>query len=75
MVVLHGCTQTPEGYDRGTASTKLAARFGFGIVFTEQLCANIPNGCLNWSEPGDIRRVRLCLPTSIPRSIRLSKMF
>lgn len=56
IVVLHGCTQTPEGYDRGTAWTILAARFGFAVVFPEQLRANNANGCFNWFEAGDIRR-------------------
>lgn len=70
VVVLHGCTQTPEGYDRGTASIKLAARFGLGVVFTQQLRVNNPNGCFNGSEPGDIRRRRLCLAGSIPKSRR-----
>jgi poly(hydroxyalkanoate) depolymerase family esterase len=56
VVVLHGCTQTPEGYDRGSAWTKLAARSGFAVIFPEQLRTNNPNGCFNWFEPGDMRR-------------------
>ncbi len=56
VVVLHGCTQTPEGYDRGTAWTILAARFGFAVVFPEQQRANNANACFNWFEPGDMQR-------------------
>jgi len=56
VVVLHGCTQTPEGYDRGAAWTTLAERHGFAVLYPEQLRANNPNGCFNWFEPGDMRR-------------------
>ncbi len=56
VIVLHGCTQTPEGYDRGTAWTILAARFGFAVVFPEQRRANNANGCFNWFEPVDMQR-------------------
>lgn len=56
VVVLHGCTQTPEGYDRGTGWTSMADRHGFAVLFPEQMRANNPNGCFNWFEPGDMRR-------------------
>jgi len=56
VVVLHGCTQTPEGYDRGAGWTHLAERHGFAVLYPEQLRANNANGCFNWFEPGDMRR-------------------
>jgi poly(hydroxyalkanoate) depolymerase family esterase len=56
VVVLHGCTQTPEGYDRGTGWTALAERCGFAVLYVEQQRANNMNGCFNWFEPGDMRR-------------------
>jgi poly(hydroxyalkanoate) depolymerase family esterase len=56
VVVLHGCTQTPEGYDRGTGWTHLAERHGFAVLYPEQSRANNANGCFNWFEPGDMRR-------------------
>ena len=56
VVVLHGCTQTPEGYDHGTGWTHLAARHGFAVLYPEQQRANNMNGCFNWFEPGDMRR-------------------
>ena len=56
MIALHEWTQTPEGYDPGTAWTKLATRFGFAVVFPEQLWSNNPNGSFDWFEPGDMRR-------------------
>ncbi len=56
VVVLHGCTQTPEAYDRGTGWTFLAERHGFAVLYPEQQRANNANGCFNWFEPGDMRR-------------------
>lgn len=56
VVVLHGCTQTPEGYERGTGWTHLAERHGFAVLYPEQLRSNNTNGCFNWFEPGDMRR-------------------
>jgi poly(hydroxyalkanoate) depolymerase family esterase len=56
VVVLHGCTQTPEGYDRGTGWTHLAERHGFAVLYPQQRRANNANGCFNWFEPGDMRR-------------------
>jgi len=56
VVVLHGCTQSAAGYDRGTGWSKLADRHGFALLFPEQQRANNANLCFNWFEPGDIGR-------------------
>jgi len=56
VVVLHGCTQTPEGYERGTGWTHLAERNGFAVLYPEQQRRNNPNGCFNWFEPADMQR-------------------
>lgn len=56
VVVLHGCTQTAAGYDRGSGWSALADRNGFAVLFPEQQRANNPNGCFNWFVPGDVRR-------------------
>lgn len=56
IVVLHGCTQTPEGYDLGTGWTALAELQGFAVLYPEQQRTNNINGCFNWFEPGDMRR-------------------
>jgi poly(hydroxyalkanoate) depolymerase family esterase len=56
VVVLHGCTQSAESYDRGSGWTQLAARHGFVVLFPEQRRQNNPNLCFNWFKPGDIRR-------------------
>src|ERR1700712_3848989 len=48
VVVLHGCTQTASGYDRGTGWSVLAQRHGFAVLFPEQARANNHNTCFNW---------------------------
>jgi poly(hydroxyalkanoate) depolymerase family esterase len=56
VVVLHGCTQSAASYDAGTGWSRLADKYGFGVLFPEQKRENNPNLCFNWFEPGDIRR-------------------
>ena len=58
VVVLHGCTQTAAGYDRGAGWSTLANRYGFSLLLPEQQRTNNPNGCFNWFEPGDTQRGR-----------------
>jgi poly(hydroxyalkanoate) depolymerase family esterase len=56
VVVLHGCTQTAAGYDRGAGWSTLADRYGFALLLPEQQRSNNPNGCFNWFQTGDIKR-------------------
>lgn len=56
VVVLHGCTQTAEGYDRGSGWSQLAEKHGFALIYPEQQRSNNANLCFNWFEPGDVRR-------------------
>ena len=56
VVVLHGCTQTAAGYDKGTGWSTLAARHGFAVIYPEQQRSNNAHTCFNWFEPEDIRR-------------------
>jgi poly(hydroxyalkanoate) depolymerase family esterase len=56
VVVLHGCTQTAADYDHGSGWSRLAARYGFALLFPEQQRSNNPNLCFNWFVPGNIRR-------------------
>ena len=56
VVVLHGCTQTAGGYDRGSGWSELADRHGFMLLYPEQSRANNPNLCFNWYAPSDARR-------------------
>lgn len=56
VVVLHGCTQTASGYDRGSGWSTLADEHGFVLLFPEQQRANNPNLCFNWFSPADNQR-------------------
>ncbi len=56
IVVLHGCTQSAEAYDRGSGWSALADRFGFAVLYPEQQRGNNPNLCFNWFVPADTRR-------------------
>ena len=51
VVVLHGCTQSAAGYDRGSGWSQLADQAGFALLFPEQQRANNPNLCFNWFLP------------------------
>jgi poly(hydroxyalkanoate) depolymerase family esterase len=56
VVVLHGCTQTAAGYDKGSGWSALADQHGFAVLFPEQSTGNNPNRCFNWFVPADTRR-------------------
>ena len=56
VVVLHGCSQTAESYNRGAGWSVLAERHGFALLVPEQRPANNRHNCFNWFLPGDTRR-------------------
>ena len=56
VVVLHGCTQTPGGYNRSSAWSEAADEYGFALLFPEQQRTNNPNLCFNWFSPEDTSR-------------------
>ena len=56
VVVLHGCTQTPGGYNRSSSWSEAAEEHGFAVLFPEQQRANNPNLCFNWFSPEDAKR-------------------
>ncbi len=56
VVVLHGCTQTADGYDRAAGWSRLADELGFALLFPEQRRANNANLCFNWFVPEDCAR-------------------
>jgi poly(hydroxyalkanoate) depolymerase family esterase len=56
LVVLHGCTQEADGYDRGAGWSALAERHGFALLYPEQKRDNNPNLCFNWYQRGDAVR-------------------
>ncbi len=56
MVVLHGCTQNSDGYDRGSGWSQLAERRGFALLYPEQKRENNHNLCFNWYQAPDATR-------------------
>jgi len=56
VVVLHGCTQTAQGYDSGSGWSELAEAYGFALLFPEQRRSNNPNLCFNWFDRAHTRR-------------------
>ncbi|MEO7239908.1 MAG: PHB depolymerase family esterase [Sphingomicrobium sp.] len=58
VVVLHGCTQNPAGYDRSAGWSQAADELGFALLCPEQSRANNPNLCFNWYLPQHAARGR-----------------
>jgi feruloyl esterase len=58
VVVLHGCNQNAEAYDKGSGWSTLARERGFAVVYAEQKRSNNPNLCFNWFRPSNVTRDR-----------------
>ncbi|HEU0043261.1 PHB depolymerase family esterase [Sphingomonas sp.] len=56
VIMLHGCTQTPEDFARGTAMNRLADELGFLVAYPRQTQAANAQKCWNWFRPGDQHR-------------------
>jgi poly(hydroxyalkanoate) depolymerase family esterase len=56
VVMLHGCTQSPEDFAVGTGMNALAERDGFIVVYPGQTATANPSKCWNWFRPEDQRR-------------------
>ena len=58
VVVLHGCHQNAEDFDRASGWTTLARQHGFAVLYAEQKVSNNPNLCFNWFRPSAVTRDR-----------------
>lgn len=56
VVILHGCSQTADGYDMATGWSRLGREHGFAVLYPEQQRANNGNLCFNWFQPDDTNR-------------------
>jgi poly(hydroxyalkanoate) depolymerase family esterase len=51
VVMLHGCTQDPDDFARGTRFNALAAEKGVMVAWPEQTGQNHPQKCWSWFDP------------------------
>lgn len=55
VMMLHGCTQSPEGFAAGTRMNRHAEENGLIVVYPEQTRTDNMQLCWNWFHPGDQR--------------------
>lgn len=56
LVMLHGCTQSPDDFARGTGMNAFAKAQGFAVLWPGQDQRAHAQKCWNWFRPGDQRR-------------------
>jgi len=55
VVMLHGCTQTPQVFAKGTRMNRLADQYGFLTLYPAQRRLANPYRCWNWFDPAVLR--------------------
>ncbi len=58
VMMLHGCTQTPQDFAAGTGMNALADRDGFVVIYPAQSRGDNAQSCWNWFSRGDQHRGR-----------------
>lgn len=56
VVMLHGCTQTPDDFAAGTRMNEMAERYGFFVAYPEQAANANGSKCWNWYRAQDQSR-------------------
>ncbi|MBR3370482.1 MAG: PHB depolymerase family esterase [Rhodobacteraceae bacterium] len=56
IIMLHGCSQSPDDFAAGTHMNQLAEKHGLAVAYPAQTRQNNAASCWNWFRPGDQAR-------------------